>query len=73
MRGRLSTVDLLALTSLGQLILRLYLSYIYYILFIIYYILFTFATCYEQAALIRRSTVLSVPLQLVFPIRVYKK
>jgi len=50
--GRLSTVDLLALTSLDQLISILK-------------ILFTFVA--KQATLMRRSTVLSLPLQLVFP------
>jgi len=51
-RGRLSTVNLLVLTSLDQLIFKLK-------------ILFTFFT--KQATLMRRSTVLSLPLQLVFP------
>jgi hypothetical protein len=50
--GRLSTVDLLVLTSLEQLTLILK-------------ILFSFFT--KQATLIRRSTVQSVPPQLVFP------
>ncbi len=50
-RGKLSTVDLLVLTSLGQLVFILKL-------------LFSFVTKY--AALMRRSTVLSLPLQLVF-------
>jgi hypothetical protein len=48
----ISTVDLLALISLDQL------------LFILK-ILFTYVT--QQATLMRRSTVLSLPLQLVFP------
>jgi hypothetical protein len=51
-RGRLSTVDLLVLTSLDQLIFKLK-------------ILFAFVT--KQATLMRRSTVLSLPLQIVFP------
>ncbi len=51
-RGRLSTVDLLVLTSLDQLIFILK-------------ILFTFIT--KQLTLLRRSTVLCLPLQLVFP------
>ncbi len=50
-RGRLSTVDLLVLTCL------------YHRLFILK-ILFTFLT--KQAFLMRRHTVLSLPLQLVF-------
>ncbi len=50
--GRLSTVDLLVLTSLDQLIFKLE-------------ILFSFLT--KQAILMRRSTVLSFPPQLVFP------
>ncbi len=50
-QGRLSTVDLLVLTSLHQLLLMLK-------------ILFTFFT--KQPTLIRRSTVLSLPPQLVF-------
>jgi hypothetical protein len=52
LKGRLSAVELLVLTSLDQL------------LFILK-ILFTFFT--KQATLMRRSTVLSLPLQLVFP------
>jgi hypothetical protein len=51
-RGRLSTVDLLVLTSLNNMVL-------------IMKILFTFVT--KQAILERRSTVLSLPLQLGFP------
>jgi hypothetical protein len=52
LEGRLNTVDLLVLTSLDQLI------FILKILF----------TCFtQQATLMRRSTVLSLPLQLVFP------
>ncbi len=51
-RGRLSTVDLLVLTGLDQLLL-------------IVKILFTFFT--NQATLMRRSTVLSFSLRLVFP------
>jgi len=49
--GRLSTVDLLVLTRLDQLIFILK-------------ILFTSVT--KQATLMRRSTVLILPLQLVF-------
>ncbi len=52
-RGRLSTVDLLVLTSSDQLTFMLK-------------ILFTCAA--KQATLMRRSTVLSLPLQLVFPV-----
>ncbi len=52
-RGKPSTVDLLELTSLGQLILKLK-------------TLFTFVT--KQANLMRRSFVLSFPHQLVFPV-----
>ncbi len=51
-RERFSTVDLLVLTSLDQLLLTLAK-------------LFSFLT--KQATLMRRSTVLSAPLQLVFP------
>ncbi len=50
--GRLSTVDLLVLTSLDHLIFMLKIS-------------FSFFT--EHAALMRRSIVLSLPPQLVFP------
>jgi hypothetical protein len=50
--GRLSTIDLLVLTSLDQLICNLK-------------ILFTFFT--QQPTLTRRSTVLSLPIQMVFP------
>jgi hypothetical protein len=50
--GRISTVDLLVLTGLDQLIFKLNK-------------IFTFVT--KQATLMRRSTVLSLPLQLVFP------
>ncbi len=53
--GRLSTVDLLVLTSLDQLILLLKILFIFF---------FT-----KQATLMRRSTVLSLPFQLVFPAR----
>jgi hypothetical protein len=49
---RLSTVDLIVLTSLGQLLLKMQ-------------ALFSFFT--KQATLTRRSTVLSLPVQLVFP------
>jgi hypothetical protein len=49
---KLVTVDLLVLTSLDQLILKLK-------------ILFGFVT--KQATLMRKSTVLSIPLQLGFP------
>jgi len=52
-RGRLGTIDLLVLTSLHQLIF-------------IMKILFTLNT--KRAILIRRSTVLSLSLQLVFPV-----
>jgi hypothetical protein len=52
MRGRLCTIDHLVLTSLDQLILILK-------------ILFSFFT--KQATLMRRSTSLSLPPQLVFP------
>ncbi len=52
LKGRLSTVDLLVLTSLDQVIF-------------IMKILFNFVT--KQTTLMRRSTVLSVPTQLVFP------
>ncbi len=51
-RGRLSTVDLLVITSLDELLLDLT-------------ILLTFFT--KKATLMRRSTVLSLPPQLVFP------
>jgi hypothetical protein len=51
-RGRLSTVDLLVLTSLNQLLFT----------FKIFFTLFT-----KQGNLTRRWTVLSFPLQLVFP------
>jgi hypothetical protein len=52
LKGRLSTVDLLVLTSLDQLL---------FILKILFAFLETLAT------LMRRSTVLNHPLQLVFP------
>jgi len=52
-RGRLSTVDLLVITSSDQLL--------FYIESIIY-------PCYK----VRRSTVLSLPLQLVLPGKTYK-
>jgi hypothetical protein len=51
--GRLSTVDFLVLTSLDQLIFKLK-------------IIFSFFA--KQATLMRRSTVLSLPRQLVFPV-----
>jgi len=51
-RERLSTVDLLVLTSLDLLVFKLK-------------IIFSFFT--KQATLMRRSTVLSLPPQLVFP------
>ncbi len=51
LKGRLSTVDLLVLTSLDQLLL---------ILKIIFILI-------SKAALFRRSTVLSLPPQLAFP------
>jgi hypothetical protein len=50
--GRLSTADILILTSLEQLLLT-------------FQTLFTLFT--KQATLMRRSTVLSLPLQVVFP------
>jgi hypothetical protein len=50
-RGRLSKVDLLALTSLDQLLLKIQ----------------TFTFLLKQATLLRRSTVLIYPLQLAFP------
>ncbi len=50
--GRISTIDLLVLTSLDQLLFKLK-------------VFFFFLT--KQASLIKRSTVLSLPLQLVFP------
>jgi hypothetical protein len=51
-RGRLSTVDLLVLSSLDQLLLKLKLLYAYLT---------------KQATLMRRLTVLSLLPQLVFP------
>jgi hypothetical protein len=51
--GRLSTFDLLVLTSLDQLIFKLK---------ILFFLFFT-----KQATLMRRSTVLSLPPHLVFP------
>ncbi len=54
-RGRLSTVYLLVQASLDQLLLILK-------------VLFTFFT--KQAILTRRSTVVSLPLQLVFPSKI---
>jgi len=57
-RGRISTVDLLALTSLDKL-------------FFMLKILFNFVT--KQATLMRRSTVLSLPHQLVFPVWGYSE
>jgi hypothetical protein len=51
-RGRLGTVDLLVLTSLDLLI---------------YILTGLFAFVAKQRSLIRRSTVLSLSLQLVFP------
>jgi hypothetical protein len=51
-RGRLSTVDLLVLTSLYWLI---------------FFLKILFIGVSKQATLIRRSTVLSLPLQLGFP------
>jgi hypothetical protein len=56
-RGRLSTVDLLLLTSLAQLLFVLK-------------ILFTFFK--KQGTLKRRSTILSLPTQLVFPGKKHK-
>jgi hypothetical protein len=51
-KGRLSTVDLLLPTSVVQLLLKQQ----------------TLFTCFiKQATLMRRSTVLSLPLQFVFP------
>jgi hypothetical protein len=55
-REKLGIVDLLALTSLEQLLL-------------ITETLLTFFT--KQVVLLRRSTVLSLPLQLVFPAYIY--
>ncbi len=52
-RGRLSTVDLLVLTVLDQLLFILKM-------------LVTFLT--KQATLMRRSTMLSLPSQLAFPV-----
>jgi hypothetical protein len=51
LQERLSTVDLLVLTSLDHLLLKLKISYLFA----------------KQANLMRRYTVLSLPLQLVFP------
>jgi hypothetical protein len=51
-RGRISTVDLFVLNSLDQLLFTLKL----------YLSIFT-----KQPIIMRRSTVLSLPLQLVFP------
>jgi hypothetical protein len=51
-QGKLSTNDLLALTSLNQLLFKMKLLYI---------------SVKKQATLARRPTVLSLPLQLVFP------
>ena len=52
-RGRLSTFDLLVLTSLGSAAFEIENSI---------YFFFT-----KQATLMRRSTVPSLPIQLVFP------
>ncbi len=54
-RGRLITVDLLVLTSSYSALFKLK-------------ILFTFVS--KQATLKRRSTVMSLPPQLVFPVQV---
>jgi len=51
-KERLSTIDLFVLTGSDQLIF-------------VMKILFTFVT--KQAALLKRTTLLSLPLQLVFP------
>jgi hypothetical protein len=51
-RGKLSTVDLLALTSSYQLLLIMQTSFTFYI---------------KQAALMRRSTVMSLTLRWAFP------
>jgi len=56
LRGRLSTVDLIVLTSLDQLV------------FLIGNIIFFFT---KQATLMRRPSVLSLPPQLVFPAASY--
>jgi hypothetical protein len=53
-RGRITTVDRLVLTSLDQLKFTLK-------------ILFNFVT--KQATLTRKPTALSLPFQLVFPVR----
>ncbi len=55
-RGRINTANLLILTSLDQLLFLMT-------------ILFTYVT--KQAALLRSSTVLSLPVQLVFPVQSY--
>jgi hypothetical protein len=52
LRGKLSTVDLLVITSIDQLLSTLKK-------------IFTFLT--KQAILVRRPTVLRLPLQKVFP------
>jgi hypothetical protein len=52
LKGKLSTIDLLVLTSFNELVFILR-------------ILFTLFT--KQATLMRRSTILNLPLQLVFP------
>jgi hypothetical protein len=57
-RGGLSTVNLLVQTSLDQLLLQLK-------------ILFTYVTI--QPNLMRRSTVLDLPLQLVFPVLSHRR
>jgi hypothetical protein len=58
MKGRLSTVGLLVPTNLYQMLFLLK-------------ILFAFGT--KRATLMRRSTVLSLPIQLVFPAFTYIK
>ncbi len=55
-RGRFCTVDLLALTSLDQLLFILKISFSFLV---------------KQPILMRRSTVLSLSFQLVFPVYIY--
>jgi hypothetical protein len=57
LRGRLSTVDLLLLTSLDKLAAFDIANIIYF---------FT-----KQVTLMRRSTIISLPLQLVFPVYIH--
>jgi hypothetical protein len=58
MKGRLSTVDLLVQTSLYQLLLQLK-------------ILFTYVA--KVPTLMRRSTVLNLPIQLDFPVLSHRR